>query len=452
MDLVFLSEKLKEDSISYQEEYLRELDSLRAMIRLHNPPIKQMLPIIPFIVQHSNIAPEKAYNILVAGLEIRDPRLRNSILSGLVMMRQKALVSSYELFRMLLLYGNDLKPFHSACREFLDLECLDVLTDWYKKGTEKQKCFCYYFLLNFFSEANDLYSAIPPEKLPELNDIISGALFSKGKLSKMCILYFLNQTDVPFNIARLINGQEYAKRLYKELQEEHFDRDMRILKLRIFVLFKNHFKVKLSCTKTIISMLDLESDDIRELLGCLVASVARDETLSVLQVISDEFMNERSADDVACYGMNVMREIYYKAAGLSSGAVTGCSEGGASDICDPEVREGAVDEDGKFVTEVKEAILSHIERYRGNKNKGIFYAYKTVLKAVLKNEVVARPMNYVRKRTTGEERAEMRKKTSEERKRTIAQENWKNKKNRRGKSKNKKNRLFESRKKKVKRS
>ncbi|KAI4292688.1 hypothetical protein PAPHI01_1962 [Pancytospora philotis] len=531
MDLILLGMKLKEDPRTFRPEYMRELRALEALLSLHEPPVRQIKPILPFFIKNCHVEPAQTVRLLLLALEtVKDIKVKKSILRGLVLVRQKGCIASRDLFRHVLLNGCDLSSYLRSCQEFLDASCYDVLVEWYRKGTEKQKSFCYYFLVYLFVivtggaragessddsgedssieledveleddeaadtkkfRANDADAVererTPGELSPEeqtamrraLEEIICEAFFGTDKITKICLLYFLNRTEIAFDISLLERGAEYAKRMYRELANDHLDRDIKIMKLRVFVLFKKHFKVRKSITSIVLKMIDLEKEDLGELLDCLVSSVERHEAHAVCKVISEEFASENKDDDVICYGFNVMREVYCRLAGvlkpsnicandeLEMELSEESSEVDFNDNDDAIDNDNAID-DGEendtpvnekesldpFVEGLRKLILDYVFPFKGNRTKSIRYAYKALIKAVMKHEGTDRATTFVLKAKTKEERETLRKKNSEERRREIAKEQRekKLKKNRKGRKTSKKNKLLRPTKKKTKRS
>lgn len=497
LNIALLSDKLKSDPSSYAAEFFAQLDSLHALASLRSPPVRQLLSAVPFVIQHSHIAPGPARSLLARALQIQDTRLRHAILAGHILLRQKNLIDSAELFRTLLLFGRDLRPFHKGCVAFLAVDCADVLLEWFRKGNDRQRAFCLYFLLRIYAglaresgseaaPANGTSGGAPSKAdsaaLSSLliENAIEEALFSDSALSKTVLLFLLDRTDLPVDASRLARAGAWAKRLLADLRERLCERDVRILKLRAFVLLKNHAnlsasshrRITSSVTQLVLQMIDLEKEDLRELLDCLVQSVARSEAVRVLEVIGDEFFAPGRGDDVACFGLNVLRAIYCRVTGLCETGYrvrvdTTRAEEAAESDADSESGSGQSDEQSEGVSvsgdghgcaeECSEnavrnsplatVVLSIAEKYRGNRNKGIFYAYKLLQRAVLKNEVSDRPTDFIKHVTTREEREKMRKRgTAEERaaaKRKAAHERWEKKKNRTGGPRNKRNRLLD---------
>lgn len=497
-NLISLGLKIKKDPLTYKKEYLMQIKAFSALIDLPSPPIKQIKPMIFFIVQHCKLDPTTSVRALVAALEcLKDVRTKKIILNGLVILRQKKHIESKELIRFIILHGNDLRYFLRSTQEFLNLECYGILVEWYKKGTERQKCFCYFLLTVLFSKIHDVYerkkmqaaaqvkcenlisseeddysSEIEVESesehsseplkgedilenssddsmendntknsrfsnikdegrfdnslnmvdLEELEEIITSAFFGISKITKICCLYFLNRTEIKFDITKLKNGEEHAKKLFKELSDEVIDRDIKKMKIKIFILFKEHFRIRKSIVKIIVSMIDLENEDLRDLLDYIVASVGLSEVKDVLKMVSEEFVREGQCEEVIAYGMNVMREIYYKFK---------CLIYDSND--DFEKNES-------FLEEIKVLILQYIECFRGNKTKSIFYAYKMIIKVLVKGEEVNAPVNHVKKKATKEEMTIMRNRGKEEVKRLRMESKRKEKqelykKKRKGRSK-----------------
>lgn len=476
-DLVVLGLKIKRDPETYRGEYSAQLRVLRALISLPSPPIKRIKPMISFLVRHCSVDPSKSVGLLADALDtVSDHKTKRAILNGLVVVRQKKYIGSKELLRMMIIHGNDLKCFLSSAQEFLCTDCYGILVEWFRKGTERQKCFCYYLLLVLFSKIHDVsdrkrmakmqedqgiwssvdstvedsqrsdelsdsdaewtqdegdsdalesckrpYDAARDEAMfgngmstvdmDELEQLISDAFYGASRISKICCMYFLNRTEVKFDISKLKRGQEYCRKIHRELSESVTDRDMKLMKLRIFVLFKRYFKVRQSAVRIILEMIDLEKSDLRDLLDCLVRSVDRSEIRDVLKTVSEEFVREGQDNDVVVYGMNVMREIYTRFA---------------------EMRDD--NEYGDFLEEIKNLVLRYIECFRGNRTRPIFFAYRMVLKA-LRNEVVDKPVDHVKKKATREERAAMRQRGKEEARRLREESRREEKHERYGKRK-----------------
>lgn len=465
-DLVLLGLKIKRDPETYKDEYSAQLRALSSLISLPSPPIKRIKPMVFFLVKHCDVDPDQSVGLLMDALDaIKDYRTKKVILNGLVVVRQKRYIESRELLRLMIIHGNDLRYFLNSAQEFLDTGCYGILVEWFKKGTERQKCFCYFLLLVLFSKIHDvsdrkkmkkgmqgdiddsafvddgsftddsdfvddsavgycysdgeevigeddsigslegykrgsLHTIMKDEAnfdnssnavdLEELEQIISDAFYGSSRICKICCLYFLNRTEIRFDISKLKKGVEHSKKIYRELSEGVIDRDMKLMKLKIFVLFKRHFKVKQSVAKIILEMIDLEKSDLKDLLCCLVGSVDKSEVKDVLKTLSEEFVREGQHDDVVVYGMNVMREIYSRFA------------------------EAEHEECSGFLEEVRNLILKYIECFKGNRTKSIFFAYRMVLKVLVKNEVVDKPVDHVRKKATREEKMAMRKKGKEE--------------------------------------
>ena len=143
--------------------------------------------------------------------------------------------------------------------------------------------------------------------------MISACLGGLGLLLALsiCCLYFLNRTEVKFDISKIKRGTEYGKQIYKDLNEI-MDRDIKIMKLKIFTLFKSAFGIRKSILKTIVKMIDLENPDLKDLLDCLVKSIDKYEVNDFIKMISEEFVFEGQQEDIIVLGMNVLRELYSK--------------------------------------------------------------------------------------------------------------------------------------------
>lgn len=485
-DLVLLGLKIAQDPQTYREEYLEQLRRLEALLNLPSPPVKQIKPMIFFIVRHSSIDPAKSVNLLISSLDaIKEYKTRRVVLDGLTLMRQKKYIETRELIRLIVIYGHELSYFVKSAQEFLDVHCYTILRDWYKKGTERQKSFCYFLLLVLFSKIHDVGrrkeieeggesinqrleiaeggscsscteetanehdpdtssrygndGSMPSDDtlgikatdmarfdasgavvdLEELESLICEAFFVEGRLSKTCCLYFLNRTEVRFDISGMKRGEEYANKIFRSLSSEVMDRDIKLMKIRIFVLFKQHFKVRKSVLKIVMGMIDLEREDLKDLLDCIVASVEEGEALDALESIATHFVNEGQRDEIVVLGMNVMREIYSK--------FLLCCEG-------EESKE-------RLVEEMKKRILGYIGSFAGNRTKCIFYAYKMVIKAVVEHEMVERPVSHIKQKADKERKEMARKKGKEEvrrrreeAKREEKKERYKNRKKGRKKS------------------
>lgn len=474
-DLILLGMNIRKDPLTYKNEYLTQLKTFESLMNLPTVPIKQIKPMIFFIVKYSHVEPSKAIGTLVNSLDlIQDYRTKRVILNGLIIIRQKKLIESKELLRLVIIHGNDLRYFLSSVQEFLDVNCYSVLKDWYSKGTERQKSFCYFLLLVLFSKIHDVQerkrmeremveldyensvessqlsnedtdnshsseytqSSIQNENileqsddnemseeiekkinfardevrfsnlnnsvdLDELEQILCQAFFVPGRLSKICCLYFLNRTEVKFDISKIKKGFEYGKMIYKSLNEI-MDREIKIMKLKIFTLFKNSFNIKKSILNIVVKMINLENEDLKDLLDCLVRSIDRSETEEFIKMISEEFCYEGQQEDIIVLGINVLRELYSKF--LFS-------------------KEKNIEEEefSSFLEDLKTSIFKSVESFQRNRSKPIHYAYKMLVKVLINNERVEAPVNQIKRRSTKEEMNILRTKGREEIKRLRAE-------------------------------
>lgn len=482
-DLILLGMNIKKDPQTYRDEYIAQLKIFESLLTLPTLPIRQIKPMIFFIVKYSHVEPTKAVNTLINSLDvIPDYLTKRVVLNGLIIVRQKRLIESKDLLRLVLTHGNDLRYFLKSCQEFLDVNCFQVLKDWYVKGTERQKSFCYFLLLVLFSKIHDVIdrrkmdremvenlnygdeeidnvdneecdneesdhseeesdSIVNAEEciaesddeemedekvkinvirdeirfsnhtnvvdLDELETLICNAFFTTGRLSKICCLYFLNRTEVKFDISKIKKGAEYAKLIYKDFAEV-MDRDIKIMKLKIFILFKKSFNLKKSILKIIIKMIDLENEDIKDLLDCLVKSVERSETEEFLKMIAEEFVFEGQQEDIVVLGINVYRELFAKF----------LKEDSVEDQFDEQTGELIED---TFLEDTKTKILHYVENFQRNRSKAIHYSYKMLLKVVIQNEEVSMPVSLIKRRSTKEEMNILRTKGREEIKRLRAE-------------------------------
>lgn len=472
-DLILLGMNIKKDPLTYKNEYLAQIKIFESLLNLPTIPIRQIKPMIFFIVKYSNVEPLQAVNTLVNSLDsIQEYRTKRVVLNGLIIIRQKKFIESKDLLRLVITHGNDLRYFLSSVQEFLDINCYSILKDWYFKGTERQKSFCYFLLLVLFSKIHDvndrrkmaqemveldgyegsydcnseesqessvledqeLFSDVDQiseesEKikvnfprddirfsniqnvvdLDELEQIICQAFFTTGRLSKICCLYFLNRTEVKFDISKLKKGAEYGKLIYKDLNEV-MDRDIKVMKLKIFALFKNAFKIKKSILRMVIKMIDLENADLKDLLECLVKSIEKSEVEDLVRIISEEFVFEGQQEDIIVLGINLYRELYSKF---------------LFEETDQSYEED-IDEDGNivedmFLSDLKAKILLNVENFQRNRSKPIHYAYKMLLKVLIHNEKVETSVSLIKRRSTKEEMNILRTKGREEIKRLRAE-------------------------------
>lgn len=343
-DLILLSMKIKKDPLTYKEEYSNQLRILQSLLSLPTPPVKQIQPMIFFIVNHCLVDPERSLKILVDSLEmIQENKTKRVILNGLVLIRQKQLIESKELLRLIIKHGNDLNYFLEGVQGFIDEGCYEVLIEWYKKGTERQRGFSYYLMIvlytkltNSNSKGDVSYSNSSRGDLTagnistgadttgntsltgkdfindareRLEELICDGLFLSNKQCKTCCLYFLNKTEQEFDFKKLTRGEEYGKRLYKDLFEV-MDRDLKIMKMKVFVQFKKHFGIRKSILGIVMKMIDLESEDLKEILDCLVESTSIEEALETVESVAKNFLDK--GEEIGVLGLNVLRLIYSK--------------------------------------------------------------------------------------------------------------------------------------------
>jgi len=510
-DLVTLGIKISKDPETYKDDYLEQLRTLEALLALPAPPLKQISPMIFFVVRHSRIDPDRSLGLLRRSLEtITEHKTRRVVLDGLILMRQKGLVESRELVRLIVTYGHELSYFVRSTQEFLDVGCYGVVREWYLKGTERQKKFCYFLMLVIFSKVHEVgerlaeYSEVSGEyssecelgneseldnesdsdianvdnesdnvdsesdstnkltaagiireetrynnsnntvDLSELEGLICDAFFIGGALEKTACLFFLNRTEVRFDISKLRHGAECALRIHRQLTGDVMDRDVKVMKMKIFVLLKRAFGVRKSLLKTAMGMIDVDKADVRDVLECIVGSVKGGEAVEAVKRISEELLREDKREEVVVLGMNVLREIFTRnCKGYNSGcsSASGCSGGtGTSNSGDTrnncsddglnnDLANDAIDEVDDPIGEVnnnhltslsllKSEILKAIEPLKGNRTKSIFYAYKMIIRVVVEGKEVETEITEIKKKKHGkEERAEMRKKGREEIKR-----------------------------------
>ena len=244
--------------------------------------------------------------------------------------------------------------------------------------------------------------------LLELESLICDALFMKGKLAKTCSLYFLDRTEMKFDIKKLTKGKEYANRVFQELSNEIMDRDIKMMKLKIFVRLKHAFSVEKSILPIVMDMLDLERDDMKDILECLVSSIDASDAHKAIESVGKNFVQEGQSEEVIVLGMNVFREIYARMA-----------------------KHGTAEEE---LEKYKDQILKAMISFKGNRTKSIFYAYKMVIKVVVENEEAERGVEHIKKKMNKEEKAEKRnackaevKRLRDEVKRKLKQKNYKKK-------------------------
>lgn len=390
---------------NYTEEYGKQLQLFEALVRLPKQPEKVLRQTLALLLAYPRVD-ERLPIVLIGNIKaVKCYKIRNIILNSLFVLKYKRLVSSEQLLENLLDHCADLRSVLKKTRKEVGEETIPCLLKYYRNGTDKQRCFCYYLMVYLFSRGHS-----------QLEDEVCGGLFVDGKVGKMCTLYFLDQIDFEGEKSdeamSLLSedGVRFGKLLFKEISSKKMEREQKVAKMKVYVLFRARYGLKASVVPMAMNMLDTEKEDVKDLIRIIVGSVTSRDVLKVIEIVSDVLCSEFRDDDFIVYGLNILREIYCKF-DPEVGRPVERSESDDEYIEQSEAEED-VEGDVKGDTaleEIKDKILNRVECFRGSKVKSVRYAYCSVVNAIRNKKRLNRPPEFVRRKSTKEEREASRK-------------------------------------------
>nr|AGE95722.1 hypothetical protein ECU06_0690 [Encephalitozoon cuniculi] len=229
-------------------------------------------------------------------------------------------------------------------------------------------------------------------------------------------MYFLDQIDFEEESRSAMEllspeGARFGKMVFRDLQKSMMEREERIMKMKIYVLFRSRYGLKASVVQMAMEMLNPEKDDIKDLMEIIVEEVMEQDVLRVIDIVGDALCSEFRDDDFVVYGLNMMREIYCKfdpeAAKLKR--EENAEEGPralSSDSDEDEGQDGPENKRSRVVEEMGERIAKYVECFKGSKNKSIFYAYTSVMNVMRHKKYCGKGLGFIRRKASKEERVE----------------------------------------------
>ena len=153
-DLVLLGMKVKKDPETYKVEFMKKVDYLKSLLDLPNPPVKELRPYATFVTKHvwrvikDTRESEVLLNVVERSLDILDRKSSYKILNESILLRQKNVITSAQIFDLFIRYEYN----SHSISQYLDFTVFGVLEKYFKSGSDKQKRYCYYYLLKLFNK------------------------------------------------------------------------------------------------------------------------------------------------------------------------------------------------------------------------------------------------------------------------------------------------------------
>lgn len=422
MDVYQVMAGLSKSPENYVEEYGRQLELFESLVKLPKQPEKTVRQTLSFLLAHPTIDKRLAAVLISSIRTVRCLKVRRIVVESLFMLRRKELVSTEQLLRNVLEHHPDLKSVLGRTKGVVSEEAAGCVVEYYRKGTEKQRSFCYYLVVYLFTRG---CSMLEPE--------VCGGLFEDGRVGRICRLYFLDQIDFEEEGAKAMEllstgAERFGRQLLKSLQEGKMEREEKIMKMKIYVMFRKRYGLRGSVVQMAMEMLNPEKEDVKDLMRIVVEGVLEQDVLKVVDVVGDTLCSEFRDDDFVVYGLNMMREIYCKfdsvagrlrkEEGIEEGSSESFGSGGESD------EEGTEESDEKecqaesaTVSRMKERMLRYVECFKGSKTRSIFYAYRSVINVMKHKKYSGRSVEFVRRKASKEERVEWMRRGRTERER-----------------------------------
>ncbi|AFN83157.1 hypothetical protein EROM_060630 [Encephalitozoon romaleae SJ-2008] len=405
MDIYQVLVGLEKCPENYAEEYGRQLELFNSLVKLPKQPVKIIRQTLSFLLAFPKVDKRLPETLIASIGTIKCHKTRRIVVESLFRLRRKGLIDTGQLFKNLLEHHPDPKSVLRRARALVSKEAVPWILEYYGKGTDKQKGFCYYLIVYLFTKG---CSGLEKE--------VCGGLFVDGKIGKICRMYFLDQIDFEEEGARAMEllspeGARFGRMLFKSLQEDRMEREEKITKMRIYVLFRNRYNLKASVVRMAMGMLNPEKDDIKDLMEIIVEEVGREDVLRAIDIVGDALCSEFKDDDFVVYGLNMLREIYCKfdpealklkkKEDMEESTSTLSSLSGSD-----EGREDKENDGDSIVDKMKERIAKYIECFKGSKSKSIFYAYTSVINVMNHKKYCGRNLEFIRRKASKKERVE----------------------------------------------
>lgn len=387
MDIYQVMVGLSNDPENYVEEYRQQLQSFEALVRLPKQPEKTIRQTLAFLLAHPRVDKRLPDVLADAVRMVKCHKTRSVIVNSFFGLKSRGLIGTDQLFRTLLEHCVDLKSVLKNAKREADEEAIPHLLNYYRKGTDKQRCFCYYLIVCLFMRG-----------CSQLEKEVCEGLFAGGKIGRICMLYFLNQIDFEEESEQAMSllsdeAAETGRRLFREIAEDKMERETKVMKMRIYVLFRARFGLKASVVPIAMGMVNPDKEDAKDLIRVIVDCVGEQDVMKAIDVVANGFCSEFRDDDFIAYGLNILREVYCKFDPRTR--MEGCE-------CSGE-EEQENEEENPLVEKIRDRILNCVECFKGSKTKSIYYAHASVINAI-KNKQAGRAPEFIMKKATREEK------------------------------------------------
>ncbi|KAF9763503.1 hypothetical protein NGRA_1223 [Nosema granulosis] len=409
MDLITLTINLEKEPKSYVEEFRRQIQSYLNMCRLPKQPHKTIRQTLDVLIKFSHVDKERVAEAVVESVGLlKSYKLKKSVLSALLSMTYKRLIEPRVCIKMILDHSSDPGYFINKVKTFIDRDSSSVIQQYYEIGDEKQKIFCYYFLMVLFVRFG----------VNSQHEICKG-LFGEGKVKRLCFKYFLGDEE-EFNVDLLDEScKVYGKKLYSEIANEKDEREMRIMKMQVYVLFKKRFNLKASIVPIALAMIDPDREDIKDCMNLIVDSVSEKELEGVLKTISIHLCSPFKEEELICYGLNLLRFIFLKYSESNSESDSdsdsideheSTNSSTANSLHNSSTANSKI---SPFLVDLRDKILNYVECFKDSKVKSISYAYRAISNSLKMHKDTGREINFILRKLTKEERLDLHRKNKE---------------------------------------
>lgn len=427
MDITTLAIMMDKDPSPYIDEYKKQIISFQHLLDLQKQPEKLIRQTMDFLLRYTNLKSNLSDVLLFSVKKAKTYKLKTSLIAANLTLTYKKLTKSSDFIKLLLDEVHDCVKYIHNIKTVVQESDKDLILNYYKIGTDKQKLFCYYFICFLFNKFN-----------LDLEIEVCTGLFDNPKVRKYCYTYFIENMNMSLLSDKC---KKYGEKLYKDIVGRKDEREYLILKMKVFVLFRNRFNIKNTVIPLALSMMDPEKDDVKDLMTVIVDSVNKNEVLNVIKIISETFCSPFKDDDMICYGLNLLRSIYIKfdkevekdeedfedgEEGINFEDGEEEYEEDGKEEYEEDGEEGIIFEDGKeeyeqdnknkkkitdnqekeFCNNLKEVILNYVECFKGLKTKSVAYAYRSVINVLKTKKNNGRGISYILKKRSKEEKAD----------------------------------------------
>ncbi|KAH9411262.1 hypothetical protein HK407_06g10920 [Ordospora pajunii] len=409
---------LSKNPRNYTEEYRKQLDMFVSLVNLPNQPDKPIRQVLALLLTHVKIDSRLPDALISSIKTIKCHKIRHMVIESLFLLKRNKLIDADRLLRNLLEYHPDLKSILNRTRRDVSGDAIPCLLEYYAKGNDKQKCFCYYMIVYLFSGGHS-----------ELEKDVCEGMFAEGRVGKMCMLYFLDQIDFEDEGSKAMDllsdeGAGVGKRLFKSIQQEAVDREVKIMKMKVYSLFKSRYGLRASIVPLALDLLNPDKSDIKDVMRLVVGGTTEGDVMKVIGVVNEMLCSEFRDDDYIAYGLNVLRELYCKfdeeARKLKQRDMDMGEEGAFESEEEFESEDASIctneehtEESGskenelrmnELIDSMKDKITNAVSCFKESKSKCVYYAYMSVVNVMNHRKYSGKRPEYVKKKASKEER------------------------------------------------